>query len=335
MLPATEQADPTCGALLNAERNAQAKILERASWLRAKRLDQLHGFKRLPMKAFQAAMLMAPYYPCFWTLKKDPSVRHLFDGGKWLCGTEELSTASSPCVVYSFGSNYNTMFEDHIHKASRGSCEFFIFDPTMAVTKSQADLDRWRASLPKNYHFFETAVTGNSALTNVSFSSVYGGGKKSYPTTTLDEAMRANGHASATILKFDIDGFEHELLRSAPWSHLRFGLILFEVHAVQHVAGSGKKPQPLLFQDAHRAFGRLERAGYRMYSAEPVYVGPNGQGAGAWEVAFVHRDWSPRSAFLAEPCPNITRPWPWWAWDEGAWDDDDNHAERPHGNVTR
>ena len=116
--------------------------------------------------------------------------------------------------------------------------------------------------------------------------------------------MRANGHDSGTILKCDIEGFEIELLRATPWSRLRFGLVLFEVHATQH--GAGRKDYPLGFAEAHEAFSALERAGYRMYSAEPVWIGPHGLGAGAWEVAFIHRDWSPRAGFDAGPCVNAS-----------------------------
>ena len=303
----SESAD--CVAALAAERNARAKISERASWLRAKRLDQQHAIKTMSMRTFQSAMLMAPYYPCLFTLEKRPSVRHRFDGGKWLCGLAELST-TAPCVVYSLGSNYDTVFEDMVSSSSQHQCNFYIYDPTLAATRSQAELDRWRKTLPKNYHLRELAITGDPSVKQLQFGSAYGGGVRSYPATTLEEALRANGHSSATMLKIDIDGFELELLRSAPWSRLRFGLVLFEVHPIQHAAS--RADYELKFQAAHEAFGLLELAGYRMYSAEPVYV--NAGGAGAWEVAFIHRDWSPRTGFSAPPCRGNVSRWNWWVW---------------------
>ena len=269
----------SCDAARVAERNAQAKILERASWLQAKRRDQQHAVKVMSMRTFQSAMLMAPYYPCMYTLEKRPSVSVKFDGSKWVCGLAELSS-SMPCIVYSLGSNYDTVFEDMVSKSTQNACEFFIYDPTLAVTRSQAELDRWRAGLPKNYHILELAITGNESATALQFRSPYYSGVRSYPATTLEKAMRANGHASATMLKIDIDGFELELLRTAPWDQLRFGLILFEVHPTQHAAG--QKDLELRFSMVHEAFGLLELAGYRMYSAEPVYV--DLRGAGCWRL---------------------------------------------------
>ena len=134
-------AGPSCAALRTAERNAQAKIAERTAWMHAKRRDQAHLFKSMSAKTFQSALLMAPYYPCLWTLNKSPSVQKRFDGGKWLCGVNELATGgTNPCVVYSLGSNYDTTFEDHFSGATRGECEFFIFDPTMEATRSHEAL---------------------------------------------------------------------------------------------------------------------------------------------------------------------------------------------------
>ena len=264
----------------------------------------------MSIATFNSALLLAPYYPCLWTLDKSPSVRARFDGGKWLCGLSELSAtrgAGGPCVVYSLGSNYDTKFEDHVSSSTRGGCEFYIFDPTMGITGSPKRLAAWKSKLPRNYHFREVAITGDDSASarTVNFTSVYGGGARAYPASTLEAAMRANGHAAGTILKFDIDGFEIELLRTTPWAHLRFGLLLFEVHPVQRKAGGGQRP--LTFKAVHEAFVGLERAGYRMYSVEPVFIGPNGQGAGAFEVAFVHRDWSPQQGFSA-PCPDLPVP---------------------------
>ena len=279
----------------------------------------------MSMGTFHAALLMAPYYPCFWTLEKSVSVQVLFDGGKWLCGLDELkasassrdaaSHASSRCVVYSLGSNFNTVFEDHVSAATAGACDFFIFDPTMAVTHSQSKLDAWRKKLPPNYYFREMGIVGNSEATNVSIRSVYGGGQHSYPATTLEGAMHANGNCAdgvcwGTMLKVDIDGFELDLLRATNWHRVRFGLVLFEIHAQQH--SSSGPSNSLSFAMAHTTFVALERAGYRIYSAEPVWIGRNGLGSGSWEIGLIHRDWNPHMGFSA-PCsnlPNVTGAWP-------------------------
>ena len=294
-----------CEAAVTAEANAQAKMAERAAWMHTPRRDQNTFFNHASAATFQVAMLLAPYYPCFWTLEKKPSVREVFDGGKWLCGLPELDTTSRPCVVYSLGSDYDTSFEEHVSSQTSGRCEFFIYDPTLAQTRSQQALDAWRAKLPRNFHVHDTAltggnvssvVTGRMAAASAATATAY---NNSLP---LVEAMRRNGHGtSATILKFDIEGWENELINSVPWtaSGLQFGLLLFELHA---------SPTLLDLPRIHAMFGLLEAAGYRLYSAEPVFGGYKGTGprrqvigAGQLEVAFVHRDWSPHSGF-SRPC---------------------------------
>lgn len=55
-------------------------------------------------------------------------VGRLGDGGKWLCNPKRLLNKPS-CVIYSFGSNGDTSFEDAIH-AMLPSCQVHVFDPT-------------------------------------------------------------------------------------------------------------------------------------------------------------------------------------------------------------
>ena len=308
-----------CAAMTTAEKNAAAKMHERGSWLRPGRRDQRDFFSKMATKTFQAALLMTAYYPCFWTLEKYPSVSQSLDGGKWICGLAELGIAaaaavrskagsrslesipqSPPCVLYSIGSNYDTSFEDHVSNVTASQCEVHIYDPTLAVTKSQKALDKWQAALPYNYHVHAVAITGTRNGTTLDFESNYGGGVHSYPALSLREAMAANNHASATILKFDIDGFDLDLIRNVPWAWLRFGIVLFEVHPSQ--LDASHVPHTPAFTELHEAFTLLEEAGYRLYSTEPVHGGKGGIGAGQAEMAFIHKDWSPITGFTRRPC---------------------------------
>ena len=34
--------------------------------------------------------LVTPYYPCMWSLEKQPSFAQSTDGGKWTCGLREI-----------------------------------------------------------------------------------------------------------------------------------------------------------------------------------------------------------------------------------------------------
>ena len=53
----------------------------------------------------------------------------LSDGGKWVCGVDAFLHRPG-CVVYSFGSNGDTSFEEAV--LNRTACAVFTFDPTLA-----------------------------------------------------------------------------------------------------------------------------------------------------------------------------------------------------------
>ena len=60
---------------------------------------------------------------CIRQVRKWPStqvgIQHgIGDNGKWLCGVRTL-LKRSPCVVYSFGSNGETSFEQDILRATK------------------------------------------------------------------------------------------------------------------------------------------------------------------------------------------------------------------------
>jgi hypothetical protein len=56
---------------------------------------------------------------------------NLGDGGKYVCGLEEISKKSvtSQCIVYSFGVGGDASFEKEI--LERTNCSVFAFDPTI------------------------------------------------------------------------------------------------------------------------------------------------------------------------------------------------------------
>ena len=81
------------GFLYSADTRSQALPLRRKTWYR---VDGLQSH-------------ITPYYPCLWSLAKEPSVRVVHDGGKVTCGIKELgdglvSGRSRGCFVFSFGS---------------------------------------------------------------------------------------------------------------------------------------------------------------------------------------------------------------------------------------
>merc|ERR1712003_166179 len=93
---------------------------------------------------------------------------------------------------------------------------------------------------------------------------------------TLLEAFAHNGHnAEIDILKFDIESYEYELLDELNWLEMRIGLVFFELHA-NIINRRLNKDRPLdakgsyKLRDFHRQLLRMEVAGYRVYSVEPV-----------------------------------------------------------------
>jgi len=222
-------------------------------------------------------------------------VKEHFDGGKWFCGLAELGLASgsasnsSKCRAYSFGSNYDITFEHQIDARLNGdACEIHIYDPTMGSSRfghSLSKLSDFVRDLPPNYVFHELGISapGKESITieDETFTSV-----------SLVAALQANGHSETGIdfLKFDVEGSEYDILETAEWDRLKIGLILFEVHAgiIQRL-----RSESYTLLKFHEHLMRLETAGYRLYSVEPVCSGCIGQ----FEVSMMHKDWHPIHKF--------------------------------------
>jgi len=285
VMPSDAGADTSrCDLRRVAERNALQKMRERDAWV-------ARAVNHTKVDTMMAGALLAPYYPCPWTLEKTASVKDLFDGGKWVCGLAELAAArASACVAYSLGVNFEISFEERILRDTGGECVIHGYDPTMSPPEK---VQSWVSGLPRNYHFHDQGIVGGE--TSQPNASAFGS-----KSTTLREALRQNGHAGGVdILKFDIEGYEYELLEEMDWASLRIGLILFEVHAG---IIEGRLGRPYDAGAFHRHLQRLESAGYRLYSVEPVCLACPGQ----LELALIHRDWTPQAGFVAPLCPNVT-----------------------------
>lgn len=265
------------------EQNALRKISERNAFLASQDMPvEAQAFSAMALTSWNSALLLAPYYPCPWELKKTASVSKRWDGGKWICGLQELAIKSGPCTVYSLGSNWETSFEQAISDATHGRCQIHIYDPT--VGQNQARLNSWIAGLPKNMHFHSMGIKGGHALTP-------------FPAITLGEAFAQNHHsAGIDMLKFDIESFEFELLETINWSTIKIGTVIFELHSNLIEC---RLPHVLTQSRLQWQFGRMEDAGYRLYSAEPVCTGCVGQ----VELAFIHRDWDPSCGFSCTCTP--------------------------------
>eukprot|EP00741_Cyanophora_paradoxa_P006474 tig00001003_g6267.t1 len=141
------------------------------------------------------------------------------DGGKWVCGVEELRRAY-PCVVYSFGSHADPSFELAV-RAEAAGCEAHTFDPFLNAT-GRAAMEALGGALT----FHAAGVAGSGA-------------GPSGALRTLGSIASGLGHGALEVLKMDVEGAEfgvlEDLLAGGP------GLpavrrLLVEVHHAADVA---------------------------------------------------------------------------------------------------
>lgn len=110
------------------------------------------------------------------------------DGGKWLCTPlDNLLQQGQPCVVYSFGSNMDFVFESAVLDAT--GCEVHTYDCTVLGT-----------TVNRKRHTFHRKCVGPASMGE--------------DFVTWEEVLRANGHSEVHILKVDINGSEWAALGS-------------------------------------------------------------------------------------------------------------------------
>ena len=145
------------------------------------------------------------------------------DGPKWMCGVDILK---SDALIYSFGSNGITSFEQAINKISH-SDNIFIFDPTLTPAK--------RAAVKEvKFPLIEIGLVGKTNQNEFD-----GKVSKLYPTRTLPDHMRHLGHANKKInvLKVDIEGSEYSafsdiVIGECATADILVDQLLIEVHGV-------------------------------------------------------------------------------------------------------
>lgn len=242
-----------------ANKNAVARIKSRDAWFAAANKVERKAANKATLHSPLAVALLSPYYACPYSLVRSNLVSDEFDGGKWTCGIGE--TKRSPyrkCVIYSFGSSSNDIFERAI-LAENDKCEIHIFDPTSPPLTNY------------NFHAYGLCSRGKS----------FRAGGKSFPCKNLKDIVRELNHSKIDVLKMDVEGSEWDVIHDTDWPSMSFGQILVELHDTP-----GKKTLPSVIRDY---FSKLENAGYYQFSLEPVC----GTCAGQYEIGFLHKDWTP------------------------------------------
>lgn len=266
--------------------NAEKKIAERRAWL-----SKVH-VEGKPFGDLQGARMyymFQPNLPCFWSFEKKPHSAVVHDGGKWLCGLEEVhslrsSTAAAPrefgvgkpyprqCIVYSMGSQNKFDFEKRVREVGPG-CEIHTFDPT---TRETGDGQRYYDAYHGDYGFAgEDADAVSTSFFRFPWSS-------QFSVKSLATIMKELGHTYVDYLKLDVEGFEWEFLDKVDWRTTHVGQILMELHP-------GKQSRNPTASQLNEIFNKLENAGFFLISLEPVHFRNFGQ----VETVFVHRTWRP------------------------------------------
>jgi hypothetical protein len=167
------------------------------------------------------------------------------------------------CIVYSMGSNNEFSFEERVREVAPG-CEIHTFDPTVRETgKGKHAYD--------SYHY-EYGFGGEDS------------DKGKFRVKSLATIMKELHHTHIDYLKVDVEGFEWGFLETVDWSTTKVGQLLIELHAGP--ASYTRNPNA---GEMDVIFSRLESAGFRLVSLEPVTYTNFGQ----VEAVFVHKEWRP------------------------------------------
>jgi Methyltransferase domain len=258
--------------------NADRKIAERRAWL-SEQHSEGQQFGKLE-NGSEMWYLFSPVLPCLWTLEKEPSCTVRHDGGKWLCGLHELHAArktkqgneygvgrhyeqANQCIIYSMGSADDFSFEERVRQVGPG-CEIHTFDPTVLESgKGKQLYDAYHG----DYGFGGT-------------DGAKGEGQP-FAVKSIRTIMRELGHTHVDFLKVDVEGYEWEFFTTVDWSLTKVGQLLIEVHPMEKYNVNAKM--------LDLVFTKLEMAGFRLISLEPVTYTKFGQ----VELVFLHKDWRP------------------------------------------
>jgi hypothetical protein len=185
------------------------------------------------------------------------------DGHKVACG---VNVMKDPVVVYSFGSNGDTKFEEAVLRY-HPSATVRVFDPVRLPRASVQQ--RLRSSY------------------DIQFRSVGLGGNGTSPMLrTVEQIMSKEGHLHVDVLKVDVEGYEWGWLDDDASSLRRVGQLLVEVHSgiqnTRHRASGFPKRRVRDFVE------RVEARSLRLFHKEQQWR----YGFDCCvELSFVQRDW--------------------------------------------
>lgn len=221
--------------------------------------DRWRGARHVPTRA-----LWIDPFRDYFNCPTSEKMGRFGDGGKWVCAVDTLLHRPG-CVVYSFGSNGETSFEETI--LERTPCQVFTFDPTL----NEAKLAKVMAVPRLNF-----SATG---LATVDGEASFAGARR--PVRTLRTIMKELGHDWIDVLKVDIETHEWRIFndfsddpRGIPATQL-----LTEFHFNMGA------PMPCI-----DTMVGLQNNGMRVFHVEENNYGDNCTNGRLYEVAMINVD---------------------------------------------
>jgi hypothetical protein len=157
-----------------------------------------------------------PNDPTYYQTNWDPDFSCLFeesigqlnaDGHKWVCDPHRLATKHDDCLVYSFGSNGNFFFEQHLHGVAP-NCEIHVFDP-----KDYADEMNGAGLNGSNFHVWglKASYENDKKEIKTSYSEEFdtklqGLTFKSLPRQSRSSAMSVEGLTFSRLIVRAVSG---------------------------------------------------------------------------------------------------------------------------------
>ena len=200
------------------------------------------------------------------------------DGGKWVCGVETLLHRPG-CVVYSFGSNGETEFEEAVLATT--NCQVHVFDPTLgpeALSKLKA--------LP-SIQFHPIGLGPKDQKVQMTDTQMTMGNRRVEPMNiqTLQTIMHNLNHTWVDVLKMDIEGFEYATLQK--WmQHSKNWIPVTQLLVEFHYWRGAARTIP---QDILSTMKALTSSNFRVFSTEPNWWWTN-NGHDFIEYSFLHVD---------------------------------------------
>jgi len=180
-----------------------------------------------------------------WTCEQMRRVGTQEDGGKLICNLPYINY--NPCIVYSFGINYETTFEKEL-KELAPHCQIFGFDPTPSVVDFYA---RSANSMP--YLTFKPwGLSGADETGNMEGKPVI--------LRSLTSIMSELGHTHLDILKIDIEYGEWHFFQTFFQTTFPVCQLTMEIHFNNHI------------DEEVEIMDKIRKKGFKMYYKEPNYI---------------------------------------------------------------